>query len=100
MNRLAVVVALLCASCALTNKSESVFFRYYTLDRVAPAAPVTPNASTHKLQLRLGRVSSASYLKDKIAFREAGNEIGFYDQLRWTEKPDTFLYRAMSRALF
>lgn len=91
-------LALLCASCALTNKSDSVFFRYYSLERVTPAVAATPTAT--KLQLRLGRVGAASYLKDKIAFRDGGNEIGFYDGLRWTERPEAYLARAMSRALF
>jgi hypothetical protein len=94
----AIFIALLCASCALTNKSDSVFFRYYSLERVTPAAATTPTPT--KLQLRLGRVGAASYLKDKIAYRDGGNEIGFYDGLRWTERPEAYLYRAMSRALF
>jgi ABC-type uncharacterized transport system auxiliary subunit len=96
------MLTLLCASCALTNKSDSVFFRYYTLDRVAaPTAAAAPSTvHTEKLRLRLGRVSAAAYLKDKIAYRDVGNEIGFYEQLRWTERPDAYLARAMSRALF
>jgi ABC-type uncharacterized transport system auxiliary subunit len=91
---------LLCASCALTTKSESVFFRYYTLEKARPATPSVGPTGGAKLQLRLGNVSAASYLKDKIAFRVSANEIGFYEQLRWTEKPEAYLYRAVSRALF
>ena len=94
----ALLVALLCTSCALTNKSDSVFFRYYTLERDTAAVAVT--APAQKLQLRLGRVGSAAYLKDRIAFRDGGSEVGFYEGLRWTERPEAFLYRAMSRALF
>ena len=98
--RLAAALALLCASCALTSKSESVFFRYYTLERVSPPGTTPNDTAPRKLQLRLGRVGSASHLKDKIAYRDAGNEIGFYDSLRWTEKPENYLYRTLSRVLF
>lgn len=94
------VVALLCASCALTSKSESVFFRYYTLERVSAPGTTPSDAEPRKLQLRLGRVGSATHLKDKIAYRDEGNEIGFYESLRWTEKPENYLYRTLSRALF
>lgn len=103
----ALIVALLCASCALTNKSDSVFFRYYTLEPTRAEQPLERDtakaaviAPAHKLQLRLGRVGSAAYLKDRIAFRDGGSEVGFYEGLRWTERPEAYLYRAMSRALF
>ncbi|MGZ3453790.1 MAG: ABC-type transport auxiliary lipoprotein family protein [Polyangiales bacterium] len=84
------------------NKNDSVVFRYFSPAHIsgpteasAPAPTVGPT-----LQLRLGRVSSASHIKDKIAFRNSDYEIGFYEQLRWTERPDAYLRRAMSRALF
>ena len=48
----------------------------------------------------MGRVNSASYLKDRIAFRDKSFEIGYYEELRWTEKPEAYLRRALSRALF
>lgn len=96
------VLSLSGASCALTSKSDSVFFRYFTPER--PAAPnatsATDDPNLRKLQLRLGRVSSSSYIKDAIAFRDSDYEIGFYEQLRWAERPEAYLRRAMSRALF
>jgi cholesterol transport system auxiliary component len=52
------------------------------------------------LYLRLGRVNALSYLKDKIAFRDADYEIGFYDFWQWTETPESYLRRGMQRALF
>jgi cholesterol transport system auxiliary component len=57
-------------------------------------------AGARGLDLRMGRVNAASYLKDRIAFRDKNFEIGYYDELRWTEKPEAYLRRALDRALF
>ncbi|GAC1577900.1 MAG: hypothetical protein NVS3B20_09180 [Polyangiales bacterium] len=102
------VLAVASASCALISKDDSVFFRYFTPERLSAASASSNDGKTNgsgdealrALQLRLGRVNSASYLKDRIAFRDSANEIGFYELLLWTEKPEAYLRRAMSRALF
>ena len=39
-------------------------------------------------------------MKDRIAFRDRNFEIGYYEELRWTEKPEEYLRRALSRAFF
>lgn len=99
-------VTLLGSGCALLNKSDSLAFRYFTPEArdgtvvlagrgIGPAP--TPGSV---LYLRLGRVNALSYLKDKIAFRDADYEIGFYDFLQWTETPESYLRRGMQRALF
>ncbi|GAC1373209.1 MAG: hypothetical protein NVSMB47_20720 [Polyangiales bacterium] len=93
-------LALLCASCALTSKADSVFFRYFTPERLSPRSLAATGADASTLQLRLGRVTSASYLKEPIAFRESESEVGFYEQLLWTERPEAYLRRATSRTLF
>jgi len=93
---------LLGPGCALLNKSDSLYFRYFTpepKDRTASVV-VAPTASGGDLYLRLGRVNALSYLKDKIAFRDSEYEVGFYDLWQWTEKPETYLRRGMQRALF
>ena len=97
--------ALLCAGCALTSKSDSVILRYFTPERAslesaatkAPSAPPTANAD---LELRLGRVDAASYLRDRLVYRNSDYEVGFYDELRWTERPESYLKRALARSLF
>jgi ABC-type uncharacterized transport system auxiliary subunit len=50
--------------------------------------------------LRLGRVNAASYIRDRIAFRESSVEVGYYDDLRWTEKPEAYVRRDLARSLF
>ena len=96
------IAALALGGCALTSKSDSVIFRYFTPERVvaraADAAPRAPSAS--HLQLRVGRVGASTYLKDRIAFRDSDYEVGYYDELRWTERPEAYVRRALVRALF
>ena len=89
--------------CAFFTKSDPVVLRYFSPEPIgvppdpAGVAQAMPPTS---LDLRIGRVNAASYLKDRIAFRDKDFEIGYYDDLRWTEKPEAYLRRALSRALF
>lgn len=103
---LAGAVFVLCAGCALTSKSPPVEFRYFTTESVSaphaasgPDTGVAGHANRH-LQVRIGHVNAASYLRDKIAFRDEGHEVGYYEELRWTEKPEAYLRRAIARVLF
>jgi cholesterol transport system auxiliary component len=89
--------------CAFFTKSDPVVLRYFTPETVATrpdssgvALAMHPTA----FDLRLGRVNSASYVKDRIAFRDKNFEIGYYEELRWTEKPEAYLRRSLRRALF
>lgn len=98
-------IAALAAGCALTSKSDSVILRYFTPERVSvrtppPAPPAAASSAGPGLQLHLGRVVTVTYLRERIAFRDSDYEIGFYDDLRWTERPDAYVKRAMVRALF
>ena len=91
------VLGLALGGCALLSKSHSVELRYFTAE---PAPPAIVAAAPSGLRLRLGRIAAAAYLKDRIAFRAAPSEIGYYGTLRWAEPPDAYLRRAMARALF
>ncbi len=87
--------------CAFFTKSDPVVLRYFTPETLA----VTPDPSgvavaMRPFDLRLGRVNAASYVKDRIAFREKSFEVGYYEELRWTEKPEAYLRRALGRELF
>jgi cholesterol transport system auxiliary component len=89
--------------CAFFTKSKPVMLRYFTPETTsAPRQPagVAMAMRPEGLDLRLGRVNAASYLKDRIAFRDRSFEIGYYEELRWTEKPEAYLRRALGRALF
>jgi ABC-type uncharacterized transport system auxiliary subunit len=97
----AVLPALLsCAlGCALLTKSDPTLLRYYSLDAARPRARLSGPA-TPPLQLRLGRVNASSYIRDRIAFRSSSVEVGYYDDLVWTEKPESYVRRDLARALF
>jgi cholesterol transport system auxiliary component len=96
-------LAVPCAGCALLTKSDSVYVRYFTpepRERSESALAPTSDAAANNLSVRLGRVNALSYLKDRIAFRDADYEIGFHDLWQWTEKPESYLRFGMERALF
>jgi ABC-type uncharacterized transport system auxiliary subunit len=90
------------AGCALTSKSDPTLLRYYSVDapRRREHPPGSPAAGSPPLQLRLGRVNAASYIRDRIAFRDSNVEVGYYDDLRWTEKPEAYVRRDLARAIF
>jgi cholesterol transport system auxiliary component len=102
----ALYAAIALAGCALTSKADVVETRYFSPEQVkprlngadarAPAAPA-PNGA---LEVRLGRISSGSNLRERIAFRDAAHELGYYEDWRWTERPETFVRRELGRTLF
>ena len=86
------------SGCALFSKGEVSFPRYFTPD--LPKAPSKVGSKRSGVELRLGRVSAGSYIGEKIVYRESDYEIGFYDYRLWTEKPEVYLRRALTRVLF
>jgi len=96
--RLACVVVLALGSgCALLTKSEPVVPRYFSPESADPAGP---RASATGLELRLGRVNSDAYIRDRIVHRDSDVELGYYDDRVWTDKPEAYVRRALARALF
>ncbi len=99
------------AGCALTSKADVVNIRYYSPEVVKPkltgadassgggAAPAAP-APNNALEVRLGRISSGSNLRERIAYRDAAYELGYYEDSRWTERPETFVRRELGRTLY
>jgi cholesterol transport system auxiliary component len=79
--------------------------RYFSPDesrgraQTAASATAEHEGETHA-ELRLGRVTAASYLGERIVFRDSNYELGYYEERRWTERPEAFLRRAVARALF
>jgi ABC-type uncharacterized transport system auxiliary subunit len=91
------------AGCALTSKAELVETRYFSPEHAKPSVTsASPASSAPKqaLELRLGRITSGPSLRERIAYRDAAYELGYYDDLRWTERPETFVRRALGTALF
>jgi ABC-type uncharacterized transport system auxiliary subunit len=96
------VPLLLASGCALLGKSEPLEPRYFSPESASrPVAPAgrTPRAGPPPA-LRIGRIGSGSYLKERIVWRDADHELNFYDDRRWTERPEVYLLRALDRALF
>ena len=52
------------------------------------------------LRLRLGRVTAWSHLRERMVVRSSDQEIRYYDDRRWTERPEIYLRRALSGELF
>ena len=87
MIRAALACAGTVSACALTSKAEVVTPRYFSPEPMAGGhSPKVPE----KLELRLGEVSSASHLDERIAYRVGGAEMGFYEDQRWTENPEAY----------
>jgi len=95
--RLLLIGAVALAGCALLSKSEPLVPRYFTPEYAADA-PTVPARSD--LQLRLGRVEGWSHLRERMAVRHSAREIFYYEDRHWTERPEIYLRRALSRTLF
>ena len=83
------------AGCAFFTKSDPVVLRYFTPETLATrpdSSGVTLAMRPTSLDLRLGRVNSASYLKDRIAFRDRNFESGYYEgAFAGPRKPEAYL---------
>lgn len=86
------------ASCALASNAPPLEIRYFS-PVLSGDAPVT-TAHTDATPLRLGRITPSAHLRYRIVYRSSAVEISLYDALRWTERPDAYLRRALERALF
>jgi cholesterol transport system auxiliary component len=102
--RLGGAIALLAlAGCALTSKGDALAVRWFDPETAKPrltsaeqGAPVTMGAPA----IELGRVSSGINLREKIAYRDSPYEVGYYDDKRWTERPELYVRRGLARTLF
>lgn len=86
------------AGCALSSApSQPVEIRHFSPMTSEPrAAPRAPAG----LRARLGRITSSAYLRYRIAHRRSPVEVELSDTLRWTEHPDEYVRRALTRSLF
>lgn len=100
---LCAVLLLDVSGCALLGKSDALAPRYFSPDLATATAAGSKAASGQgatALELRLGRITAASYLGERIVFRDSNYELNFYEERRWTERPEAYLRRALSQALF
>lgn len=91
--------------CALLGKGDPGEARFFSLE-LNPAPPATPTAEPDAplekppAKLRLGRVTGAPYLAERLVSRDATNAMVYYRERRWTEPPQRFLERRLARVLF
>jgi cholesterol transport system auxiliary component len=99
---LAGLTCCLLGACALLSKAEPRVPRYFTPERATSGstAASTAAATGGMRQLRLGNVRGSSELQERIMYRASPHEVGYHDGLRWTQRPEVFLRRALARALF
>lgn len=94
------------SGCALLSKSEPLVPRYFTPELSTADTQSTggqaaaSTAESYRRPLRIGRVAATSQLRERIVYRTSAEESGFYQTARWTERPENYLRRALSRALF
>lgn len=86
--------------CALTSKADALDVRWYSPETVKPQLTSSGGTRADGPALTLGRVSSGVNLREKIAYRDTAFEMGFYDDRRWTERPEVYVRRELSRTLF
>lgn len=103
------VAASFVPACALLQKGDQGAARYFSPEREPdPASPApagapevrTSGASEAPREVRLGRVTGAPHLEERLVYRPSAHEIGYYRELRWTEPPEAALARLLARALF
>lgn len=94
----ALVLATFASGCALTSKSDVTTVHYYEPDGFTgkKADPKTRG----EVEVRLGKISSASHLRERRVVRKTTAEIELDEEHRWTERPDVYLRRALARQLF
>ena len=96
----AVLVLLACLgqpACALTSKADALSPRYFNPQL---GGGVRSEPAAQAFELRLGQVSSAANLDERIAYRISAAEVGYYEDRRWTELPEAYLRRALEKELF
>jgi cholesterol transport system auxiliary component len=95
---LLLVIGLVALSgCALLGKNDPHVPRYFTPEYDGDPPTARQRAD---LQLRLGRVEGWSHLRERMAVRNSARELFYDEDRRWTERPEIYLRRALSRALF
>lgn len=86
--------------CALTSKSDPLAPRYFSPERSGDVSRTGAKPPGLPAELRLGRIDGASHLQERLVFRDSAYELGYYTERRWTEPPEQYLKRRLSRVLF
>lgn len=97
MKRQWVLAVLLLDGCALLSKGEVSSRRFFSLELPSTASQVAVDGG---VELRLGRITAGACSSELMMVRRSMFEVVFDEERRWTEPPEVFLRRSLSRALF
>jgi len=89
-------VVLLSACLAPRQPAEPRYFSPGVATAASEPASSDPRAGP---ELRLRRVTSVVYLRRRMVWRR-GVEVGFYDLLRWTQPPSSYVETRLAQELF
>jgi ABC-type uncharacterized transport system auxiliary subunit len=92
-----VTLLALCMGCALLGKGKPLARRYFDLQSDDGYRPA-PQANGARL--KLGEVRAARHIDRRFASRESAHELSYHDAWRFSDQPEAFLERALSRNLF
>lgn len=95
----ALVVWTTTSGCALTSKSSPLPLRFFSPTSAEHGAPASV-APRSELGLRLGRIEAGAHIEEQIAFRKSPTELSYYQGLRWTESPESYVRARLASALF
>ena len=95
--RLAIGLAFLIAACLAPRQPAEP--RYFSPGFAPAAAEAETRADPSGPELRLRRVTAADYLRRRMVWRR-GVEVGFYDLLRWTQPPASYVEARLAQELF
>ncbi len=96
---LAAPLVLQIGGCALMSKGTPSEMRFFSPENI-DVHHVAPRALPPVARLRLGGLTSSANLRYPIVHRESAVELDLYETLRWTENPEDYVRRSLSRALF
>ena len=96
--RISLAALVLASGCALTSKATALGVRWFTPEPTPPERTRCSPASGPAL--RVGRVTAGSELGERIVYGDGRYEVGYYETLRWTDRPERYLRSALDRVLF
>jgi uncharacterized lipoprotein YmbA len=88
------------AGCALTSKAAPIEMRYFSPPAHALTERVATANEARRAPMRLGRIEASALLGTKIIHRDSEVELAPYNTLRWADDPESYVRRALARALF
>jgi ABC-type uncharacterized transport system auxiliary subunit len=93
----AIAAALLVCACLAPRQPAEP--RYFSPDLASSAGDAGTSVEPTGPELRLRHVTGADYLRRRMVWRR-GVEVGFYDLLRWTQPPASYVEAGLERELF